>query len=289
MGRPDDALARLNVAGWHALGEATRAERPRVPFAIDGRIVGSVDRRHLPALRRFDDLLSVGDDGVDLRASDRDTAFARLNAALRDEGLIVAWRHETYPVPDPATLEALATVERASSRFWGTLTFGAHATGYVADAAGRPRALWIAQRSFTKATDPGRFDNLIGGGVPHGQTPAETLVREGFEEAGLSPAQLAHAQAGSVLRLARDIPEGFQHEWLYSFDVVLPEGTVPQNQDGEVAGFQRLPVADALALATGARMTVDAALVTLDFALRHGLLDDPALLRGLQALRVARP
>lgn len=286
MGRPDGTLARLNVAGWFALGEATRAERPRVPFAVGGRVVGSVDRAHLPVLRSFGALLSVGD-RVELHAHDRDAAFGRLNAALREAGLIVAWRQETYPVPDPDTLETLATFERASSRFWGTLTFGAHATGYVADGAGRPRELWIAQRSFTKATDPGRYDNLIGGGVPHGQTPAEALVREGFEEAGLSPAQLAHARAGSVLRLARDIPEGFQHEWLYSFDVVLPEATVPQNQDGEVAGFQRLSVADALALATGARMTVDAALVTLDFAVRHRLLDDPALVRGVQALRVA--
>lgn len=288
MGRADGALARLNMAGWHALGEATRAERPRVPFAIGGRVVGSVDRSHLPALRRFDDVLSVGD-RVELHAADRVAAFAQLNAALRAQGLIVAWRDETYPVPDPESLEALATFERASSRFWGTLTFGAHATGYVADAAGRPRALWIAQRSFTKATDPGLFDNLIGGGVQHGQTPAETLVREGFEEAGLAPAQLAHARPGSVLRLARDIPEGFQHEWLYSYDVALPEGTAPQNQDGEVAGFSLLPVADALALAAGAKMTVDAALVTLDFALRHHLLDDPALVQGVQALRAHHP
>lgn len=292
MGRADDALARLSVvstpAGWHALGEATRAERPRVPFAVGGRVVGSVDRAHLPALRRFGALLSVGD-RVELLATDRVAAFGQLNAALREQGLIVAWRNETYPVPDPGTLEALATFERASSRFWGTLTFGAHATGYVADAAGRPRAIWIAQRSFTKATDPGLYDNLIGGGVPHGQTPAETLVREGFEEAGLAPAQLAQARPGSVLRLARDIPEGFQHEWLYSYDVALPAGATPQNQDGEVAGFELMPLADALALASGARMTVDAALVTLDFAVRHHLLDDPALVRGVQALRVERP
>ncbi len=36
--------------------------------------------------------------------------------------------------------------------------------------------------------------------------------------------------------------------------------------------FECLPLADALALAAGDRMTVDAALVTLDFALRHALL-----------------
>jgi hypothetical protein len=34
-------------------------------------------------------------------------------------------------------------------------------------------------------------------------------------------------------------------------------------------------VAEALALAAGRAMTVDAALVTLDFALRHGLMTAP--------------
>ncbi len=276
------------MTAWHALPEATRAERPRVPFVVAGRVVGSVAREHLPALAPFADALAVGDHVV-LQATDRDAAFARMNGALRAQGLIVAWRDETYAVPDLETLETLATFERAASRFWGTLTFGAHATGYVPGPDGRPVALWIAQRSFNKATDPGRFDNLIGGGVPHGQPPHETLVREGFEEAGLPPARLAGARPGRVLRLARDIPEGWQHEWLYTWDVPLPEGVVPQNQDGEVHAFSLMKPADALALAAGDTMTVDASLVTLDFALRHGLLDDPALVRGLQALCVTPP
>jgi hypothetical protein len=55
-------------------------------------------------------------------------------------------------------------------------------------------------------------------------------------------------------------------------------GFAPQNQDGEVQGFRLLPLADALALAQGDTMTVDAALVTLDFADRHGLL--PAALQA---------
>ena len=222
------------------------------------------------------------DSGVDLLAppQERDAAFEHLNHWLREAGLILAWRDEPYPVVALPTLQVLARFERAASRFWGTLTFGAHATGYVADVAGRPTALWIAQRSLTKPTDPGMFDNLIGGGVPDGQTPLQTLVREGWEEAGLLPAQLQAARAGRVIRLLRDIPEGLQHEWLHAFDLRLPEGVEPANQDGEVAGFRLLPVAEALVLAASGAMTVDAALVTLDFALRHGLLapaQQPAL------------
>ena len=164
-------------------------------------------------------------------------------------------------------------MERAACRFWGTLTLGAHANGYLANAQGRPTHLWIARRSASKATDPGLLDNLIGGGVSDGQTPQQTLQREAWEEAGLSPHQLGSTRASSVLRLHRDVTEGLQFEDLYCFDLLLPPGLQPVNQDGEVAGFECLPVQQALQEAAGSGMTVDAALVTLDFALRHRLLE----------------
>ena len=263
------------MTDWAAIGEATRHDAAaRVPFRIDGQAVGSVARSHLPALAAHPSLVWATEAGVDLLvpAHERDDAFEHLNRWLREAGLIVAWRDEPYPVVALPGLAVLARFERAASRFWGTLTFGAHATGYVADGEGRPTALWIAQRSLTKPTDPGMFDNLIGGGVPDGQTPLQTLVREGWEEAGLLQPQLRAAVPGRVIRLLRDIPEGLQHEWLHAYDLRLPEGVAPANQDGEVAGFRLLPMADALALAASGAMTVDAALVTLDFALRHGLL-----------------
>ena len=89
--------------------------------------------------------------------------------------------------------------------------------------------------------------------------------------------------------LQRDIPEGLQHEWLHAYDLQLPAGLTPNNQDGEVAGFECLPLAEALHLAAGDAMTVDAALVTLDFALRRALLPPAQWSRlndAMQALRV---
>jgi 8-oxo-dGTP pyrophosphatase MutT (NUDIX family) len=133
--------------------------------------------------------------------------------------------------------------------------------------------LWIARRSYSKAVDPGLLDNLIGGGVPHGQTPAECVVREGWEEAGLQAEQMAGLQAGRVFRVARDIPEGFQLEHVSVFDLALPASLQPQNQDGEVHSVTLMPVSQALAHAAAGDLTVDASLVTLDFALRHQLLD----------------
>jgi 8-oxo-dGTP pyrophosphatase MutT (NUDIX family) len=270
---------------WPALAAARRREAGlRLPFIVDGCRAGSVPRAALGALAAWPQWLQISPEQVTLTAADRDAALAHMNAALRAQGWVRAWRDELFAITDPSTDPStdtstntttgrhLACTERAASRFWGTLTQGAHATGYVAGAEGQPTHLWVAQRALTKATDPGLHDNLVGGGVPLGQSPREALVREGWEEAGLTPAQMQPARAGRVLRLHRDVPEGLQVEDLHAFDLALPAGLVPQNQDGEVAGFTLLPVADALRLAASGAMTVDAELVTLDFALRHRLL-----------------
>lgn len=256
----------------------------RVPFCVNGRAVGSVARAHLPALRAWPAWLELSAAGVTLTATDRNTALAVVNAALREQGLIRAWRDEAFALLDPVTITPLARIERAAARFWGSLTLGAHANGFVAGADGRPTRLWIAQRAFTKPTDPGLFDNLVGGGVPAGQSPLQALVREGWEEAGLRPAQMQAAQPARVLCLHRDIPEGLQLEHVHAFDLALPPGLLPSNRDGEVAGFRLLPVAEALALAEGESMTVDAALVTLDFGLRHGFYEPAQAARLATAL-----
>jgi 8-oxo-dGTP pyrophosphatase MutT (NUDIX family) len=257
-----------------------------VPFRIGAALAGSVARQHLHALAAWPGVLTLDVHGVTLgaAAAERDAVLAAINHALRLQGLVRGWRDESVSIPsldEPGLV--LARTERAAARFWGTLTLGTHATGWVADRSGRPGRLWIARRAFDKATDPGMLDNLVGGGVPAGQTPWQALLREGWEEAGLTPAQMAQARPGRVLRLQRDIEEGLQLEDVHSHDLQLPPGLVPCNQDGEVAGFECLPVDEALALAAGAEMTVDASLVTLDFALRHGLLRDPALHAALVA------
>jgi 8-oxo-dGTP pyrophosphatase MutT (NUDIX family) len=104
-------------------------------------------------------------------------------------------------------------------------------------------------------------------------------LREGWEEAGLTPAQMQGLRPGRRFRVARDIPEGFQLEEVSVFDLALPAGLQPVNQDGEVHSVALMPAADALACAAAGEMTVDAALVTLDFALRHRLLPPDHLAR----------
>lgn len=268
-------------ADWPAIEAALAGDGgTRVPFVVqDGgqpAPAGSVARGHLGALARWPEALRVDDGAVTLTlpAAERTPFFTQVNASLRAAGLITGWRDETFALPALDDGRLLATLERAASRFWGSLTFGGHCNGYVVDVQGRPSHLWIARRAYSKPTDPGMLDNLIGGGVPHGQSPAACVVREGWEEAGLRAEQMAGLQPGRRLRLVRPIPEGLQREELSGYDLALPPGLLPANQDGEVHSLTLMPVAEALACAAAGEMTVDAALVTLDFALRHRLLPE---------------
>ena len=274
----------MTQPSWPAIALARACEGPaRIPFVLmdeQGPVLGSVALAHLDALRAWPDAFELlrSADGAPralalrLPAPGRDARLAQIHARLHADGLIVAWRDEPYPLRDRAGGEH-GTLERAASRFWGMLTLGAHCNGYVADASGRPTHLWIARRSCTKPTDPGRLDNLVGGGVPAGQSPREAVIREGWEEAGLEPRQMAGLVTGGLVDLECDIPEGRQHERLHVFDLALPAGLVPRNMDGEVAEHRLMPVAEALARAAAGELTTDAALATLDFAVRHRLIE----------------
>ncbi len=197
---------------WPALALARECNGPpRVPFLLgdSALVLGSVAVPDLDALREWPDAFAIDVDASTggasavrlLLAPDmRDARLAAIHERLHAQGRIRGWRGEPYPLRDARGGEH-GTIERASSRFWGTLTWGAHCNGYVADAAGRPTHLWIARRADTKPTDPGRLDNLIGGGVPRGQSAREAVVREGWEESGLEAAQMAGLVEGSVIEL----------------------------------------------------------------------------------------
>lgn len=263
---------------WSFIEAARHVDwRVRTPFGITTAAgvawVGSVGSAHDGALASLAPLMSTSAGWVlDCPVDERARHLDRINRRLFDAGCLWGWRDERYAVLADEDGEALCTVERCSARFWGLLTQGAHCNGYVAGATGRPTHLWIGQRSFDKATDPGKLDNLVGGGVPAGQTPWQTLVREGWEEAGLAPERMRQARFQRVYRIARDVPEGVQREELHVYDIALPAGETPRNQDGEVAEFRCLPIDEAAECSASGQMTVDAALVTLDFLLRHQLL-----------------
>ena len=59
--------------------------------------------------------------------------------------------------------------------------------------------MWMQRRSRTKPTWPGKWDNMVGGGLSVGHSVLETALKEADEEASIPPHLLANLKAaGSV-------------------------------------------------------------------------------------------
>ena len=206
---------------------------------------------------------------------ERSTQLAGAAQALRQAGWITGWRDELYSywgeiehAPDPAEPHAFA-LERAAFRFFGLRSHAVHINGFAPD--GR---VWCGIRSMSKATDPGRIDNLAAGGLSAGESVLDCAIRELHEEAGLDPELARQVQpAGRVVTRRRE-SQGWHDEALLVYNLLLPAGTMPRNLDGEVSGF--LCLSPEQAMARLGEMTDDAAGV-----LAQGVL----ALRGAGAAR----
>jgi 8-oxo-dGTP pyrophosphatase MutT (NUDIX family) len=180
-------------------------------------------------------------------------ALGAVVEALAAEGFIPGWRNERYRVAD------LFEIERAAARPFGFTTTAVHVNGIAGE------SMWLARRASTKAIDPGMLDNLIGGGLTAGLSVEEVLVKEAWEEAGI-PAELARtATRGGTVSILREVAEGVQSEVIHVYDLELPAGFEPRNQDGEVSEFLLLPFP---ALAHEA-LTLEAELAAKDYLARR--------------------
>ncbi len=90
-------------------------------------------------------------------------ALGAVIGALYAEGKIPGWHDETYAIRNDFDAPPLAFIERAASRFFGTMTYAVHLNGIVKYRNKAPQLLWIARRADTKATDPGMLDNVVAG------------------------------------------------------------------------------------------------------------------------------
>jgi len=246
-----------------------------VPFMIERNQVGWIRRQDCAVLGHWPAVFELGADAIhladDLRGLEvRSRVLGEVIATLAEQGRIPGWRNETYAIRHAFDAPPLALIERAASRFFGTLTFGVNVNGLVATPSGP--AMWIARRSPTKQTHPGMLDTLVGGGIGWGYSVFETLLKESWEESGVPQALATSAQAGGILHLLLELPEGTHAEQLFVYDLPLPADFVPANQDGEVSEHRLLTVPQVLAQIRAGALTVDASLSALDHMLRAGTL-----------------
>jgi 8-oxo-dGTP pyrophosphatase MutT (NUDIX family) len=183
-------------------------------------------------------------------------SLAAIAAWLRDAGLTGRWRDELLAVVDQHE-GAVAEIERSVVRVLGLTTYAVHLVGFTFDG----RRTWVQQRAFDKATDPGRWDTLMGGQVAAGETLASALARETEEEAGLDVASLLDLRRGDRITLRRPVAEGYMVEHIDAYTARLPEGVEPANRDGEVVRFECLDAVELEKRLARGEFTLEASLV----------------------------
>ncbi|MFI5444384.1 NUDIX domain-containing protein [Polaromonas sp. UC242_47] len=255
---------------WLAALRASASQaprRPRLPLLAGDAVIGSVEpdllsQIVLPPLSNGRKQLSKVErpEGAVWQLQGEVTASLQaLAVALREAGLAHAWRDEQLAVMDVQG-RRVGTVERAVVRVLGIATQAVHLVAQSED--GR---FWVQQRAWSKANDPGLWDTLMGGMVSGADTLASALARETWEEAGLRLADLKNLTRGGQLDVCCPCSDGhgagYVIEHIVWYRCTVPDGLVPQNQDGEVERFVLMDRAELLRKMQDHKFTREAALI----------------------------
>ncbi|MGZ9031091.1 MAG: DUF4743 domain-containing protein [Burkholderiaceae bacterium] len=224
--------------------------------------------RHTADFAWRDGELVLMDRGMDEMR--RSACLERTAVALRDAGLLPGWRDELLSVRAAPRGPVLASIERSACRPLGIATTAVHLNAYSDDGD-----VVVARRAAHKQVDPGRWDNLVGGMVPHGETLEQALEREAWEEAGIELDRI-EVHHGRAFTLLRPVPEGVQSETIHVYDATLTGSTETKNQDGEVDAIETRSMAAVVEAIERDEFTLEASLVMIESLTRRGSIVTPA-------------
>ncbi|KAM7512789.1 hypothetical protein LguiB_011664 [Lonicera macranthoides] len=274
-------------------------QREFIPFVMEDQVVGYVHKGFADLLRKNREVFILPEnnmsngrfgDHITLHPAlktldDRTRALGDVVKCLGEE-LIPGIRNELYPVTSSFGNEVFFSLERAAAPYFGIKAYGVHMNGYV-EREGQ-KYLWIGKRSEAKPTYPGMLDHLVAGGLPHGISCGENVVKECEEEAGIPSSISTEAIPVGVVSYMDIDGYRYKRDVLFCYDLKLPQDFTPKNQDGEVGSFKLIPVP---LVANIIRRThffkSNCNLVIIDFLFRHGYIrpEDFGYLELLQRLR----
>lgn len=257
---------------------------------IGGKAYGQVHPAFAEWLANWPEVFTVtaAHVALDARLADyalRTEAVAPVFRALYEDGVIDTWVEEAYPVTLSFGGHAELEIERAATQFLGVKTFGVHLNGLVKKADGVH--VWVGTRSLDKPFWPGKLDQMVAGGQPVGLGLLENVIKEAQEEANISAQLARQAQAAGTLDYRQEGWRGLDNSTIHVYDLWLPEDFTPENTDGEVIGFELLPLAEVAYLTEATEEFKDNCnLVNIDLLLRMGLItpqhpEYAAILNGL--------
>ena len=284
-----DLLGFLRAACTHA--SHSGRDLPVLPFYAKEHVVGWLRPSFADVLRRWPHVFDVSSSYVTLRAQPdtpqgRSEAMAQVVRELARDRVITGWRDEMVSVAPYYAAPELFRVERAATRHFGFVAYAAHLNGFTNQ--GGLAHVWVSRRGKSKAIDPGKLDNLVGGRISAGMSVDETIRKEAWEEAGIAPALLKDVNCLGAVRTEYSVPEGLHREIMFVHELWLPEDFKPANQDGEVAEIMLMPVEEVLQNLLAGEFTLDAGTVMIDGLLRLGAVL-PEDRQYLEILRLMKP
>ncbi|MDE1931046.1 MAG: DUF4743 domain-containing protein [Alphaproteobacteria bacterium] len=261
-----------------------------LPLLHDGVRLGLVRRDNAEQLRRFPKVFDVGSATVRIVANGgRAELTARIDETIETlvaHGVLAKYRREYFAVAPHWGAPPRFDLDRGAVPFFGARSYGVHLNGWRRD--GGALKLWIGRRAADKIVAPDKLDNLVAGGIGRDHGVAETLLKEGEEEAAMPRALTARAKAAGAISYRMGMPDGLRDDVLFVYDIETPKDFTPRNTDGEIVSFALMDAADVLARVRDTDdFKFNVNLVIIDFALRHGVIepDDPAYLDLVTGLR----
>jgi len=170
-----------------------------VPFYLDTVKIGALSKEVFPELKKYNKTFkrklrpfSINSQRVTF--SDYIDTFDKRSQVINDLlcywrdnntfNCLKGWRNEVFPVFD-GNHEIAFRIERSGIALFGFRAYGCHINGYIEDPDTHEIKMWIAQRSLTKQTFPGKLDNIVAGGIAFPYNPTETAIKECLEEASM--------------------------------------------------------------------------------------------------------
>ncbi|XP_063806884.1 uncharacterized protein LOC134992844 [Pseudophryne corroboree] len=250
-----------------------------LPFCVQGQRVGWVLQPVAQLLSQTSDVFTLRrDPSAQLELSDRlrcpqdrTRAVQEVMESLRAQDVFPClreWRDELYDVKGLFSDPPLLRMERAATPLLGVSRYGVHVNGFLHKET--ETYMWIARRSLTKPTYPGKLDHLAAGGISAGSGVWETLLKECTEEACIPESLAATAKPAGTVSYAYKLDAGLYPECQFVYDLEVPESFQPVVGDGEVQEFYLWPLDKVRAAIATEEFKPNCALVVLDFLLRRG-------------------
>ncbi|KAL5982776.1 Beta-galactosidase 10 [Asimina triloba] len=225
----DDDDTSVNLEGYlHKVRLCNRGSEflsQFIPFIIENHVVGYIHNRFMDHLRNFPDVFLFFSSNGHVKHGGR---FITLHPSLKTPEDRTRAVGDLYPVKSSFDLPVFFSLERAAAPYFGIKAYGVHMNGYV-NRSGQ-KYLWLGRRSDQKPTFPGMLDHLVAGGLPHGVSCKENILKECEEEAGIPRSISTAAIPVGAVSYADIDGYGYKRDVLFCYDLELPDGFVPNNE-----------------------------------------------------------